>query len=77
MLRAILLLIVLFLVSRVVLRLLRANGATASKPGEKDLTHMVRCAHCATFVPATDALMDGELPYCSDAHRRLGPGQSA
>ena len=76
MLRAILLLMVLILISRLLLRLLRGIATPTSRSKDKVVAHMVRCAHCATFVPAADALSDGDLPYCSDAHRRLGPVRS-
>ncbi|MGI4779591.1 MAG: PP0621 family protein [Janthinobacterium lividum] len=35
---------------------------------------MVRCAHCALHLPATDALPGPGGVYCSPAHRRAGPG---
>lgn len=34
----------------------------------------VACAHCGVHLPGSDALMDGEKAYCSEAHRRAGPG---
>ncbi len=73
MLRAILLLIVFIVIGRLLLRLLPGFGPPAARSNEKVVAHMVRCSHCATFVPAVDAVMDGELYYCSDDHRRLGP----
>jgi uncharacterized protein len=33
---------------------------------------MVRCAHCGTYVPRSDAVRDGDATYCSSEHRRLG-----
>ena len=33
---------------------------------------MVRCAHCGVHLPAADALAEGQLHYCSPAHRALG-----
>ena len=42
---------------------------------------MLRCAHCGLHLPAADALgtraSDDSLGYCSEAHRRLGPGPSS
>jgi uncharacterized protein len=38
---------------------------------------MVRCAHCGLHLPAADAVADGALAYCTDEHRRLGPGPEA
>jgi uncharacterized protein len=33
----------------------------------------VSCAHCGVHLPAGDAVRDGEIHYCSDAHRLAGP----
>ena len=50
----------------------RGNGAARAKqPTAARPVEMVACAHCGVHLPAQDALVDG--PYCSDAHRRLGP----
>jgi len=41
-------------------------------PGEEA---MVACSHCGVYGPVSDMLRDGEgQHYCSEAHRRLGPG---
>ncbi len=38
------------------------------------LTQMRRCAHCGVHVPADEAVVDtADRPYCSLAHRDLGP----
>ena len=34
---------------------------------------MVRCVHCGLHLPEREAVADGALRYCTDAHRRLGP----
>lgn len=34
---------------------------------------MVSCAHCGTFVPASEAVRADGLDYCSPAHVRLPP----
>ncbi len=35
---------------------------------------MLACAHCGVHVPPLDAHTDAAgVPYCSDAHRLLGP----
>ncbi len=31
------------------------------------------CAHCGVHLPANEALLDGRLAYCSEAHRLAGP----
>lgn len=30
---------------------------------------MVRCAHCGVFLPASDALIEGDRAWCDRAHR--------
>lgn len=34
---------------------------------------MVACAHCGLHIPASEALMLDERPYCSASHRDAGP----
>jgi uncharacterized protein len=34
---------------------------------------MVRCAQCGVHLPASEAVAEGELRFCSVAHRALGP----
>ena len=36
-------------------------------------TAFLVCANCGVHLPATDAVKDGALAYCSDAHRLAGP----
>jgi uncharacterized protein len=49
----------------------RERKAAAPKP-----ITMVRCAHCGTHLPPEEAVAEGELRYCSQAHRQLGPRAS-
>lgn len=35
---------------------------------------MVQCAHCGLHLASSDALPEGSRLYCSEGHRRLGPG---
>lgn len=43
-------------------------------PPPTQLTTMQRCAHCGVHLPAPEALQDRDgRPYCSAAHRELGP----
>jgi len=37
---------------------------------------MVRCAHCGLHLAAAEAVQDGGLRYCSEAHRRAGSARS-
>jgi uncharacterized protein len=36
---------------------------------------MVRCAHCGLHLAVAEALQDGGLSYCSEAHRLAGPAR--
>jgi uncharacterized protein len=38
-----------------------------------DAESMVACAHCGVHLPRGDAVADGALVYCSEAHRIAGP----
>ncbi len=38
---------------------------------------LVPCAHCGVYVPVDEAVREGELSYCCDEHRRLGPKSSS
>jgi uncharacterized protein len=45
---------------------------------ERDVTaapaqDMVQCAHCGVHLPRGDAVFDGALAYCGEAHRLAGP----
>lgn len=55
----------------------RPGGAgaadAAGKPAPGPVV-MVECAHCGLHLAAADALPEGSRLYCSDSHRRLGPG---
>jgi uncharacterized protein len=37
------------------------------------LRAMVACAHCGLHIPASEALMLDDRPYCSAGHRDAGP----
>jgi uncharacterized protein len=32
-----------------------------------------RCAHCGVHLPINDAVVEGGIAYCSEAHRLAGP----
>jgi uncharacterized protein len=55
----------------------RGGGRRADRASPKGPTTFLVCAHCGVHVPAPDAVRDGELSYCSDAHRLAGPQDSA
>lgn len=48
-------------------------GGTLAKPPVGPV-EMVACAHCGLHLASGDAVAEGARLYCSDAHRRLGPG---
>jgi uncharacterized protein len=50
----------------------RKVSGRAGKSATPTIT-FVACAHCGVHLPGSDALMDGEKAYCSEAHRRAGP----
>ncbi len=70
--RLIILALVIWLIYRMVRRMLAKPDNTkpaSPSPG----TNMVRCAHCGIHIPETEALFRDDRPYCSDAHREAGP----
>lgn len=40
--------------------------------GSRPVERMVLCAHCSVHMPEGEALRDGSLFYCCEAHRRAG-----
>ncbi|NTV10667.1 MAG: hypothetical protein HGA47_07815 [Zoogloea sp.] len=49
------------------------GGRRADSPPAAEAERMVACAQCGVHVPESEAVFDGEVPYCSIEHRRLGP----
>lgn len=47
------------------------NPRDAHQP--KKPTAFAVCAHCGVHLPMSDAVLDGQSAYCSDAHRLAGP----
>jgi len=45
-------------------------ASSAPPPVEK----MVACAHCGVNLPRSEALESAGRFYCSEEHRRIGPG---
>jgi uncharacterized protein len=50
----------------------RVQDAEA-KDRPRQPTSFAVCAHCGVHLPMTDAVLDGQTAYCSDAHRLAGP----
>jgi uncharacterized protein len=46
-----------------------SGGGRASDGAQE----MVACAHCGLHVPLKDAISQGELHFCGEPHRLLGP----
>jgi uncharacterized protein len=40
----------------------------------REVTRVVKCAHCGLHVPENEALQVEQDYYCSEEHRRLGRG---
>ncbi|MBS4099606.1 MAG: hypothetical protein KGZ83_22600 [Sulfuricella sp.] len=38
----------------------------------KQMEDMVRCAHCAVYLPKNESIPSGEQYFCCEDHRRLG-----
>jgi uncharacterized protein len=51
----------------------RTPGARRRAAAPEPTPTFVACAHCGVHLPAADAVTDGALRYCSDAHRLAGP----
>lgn len=68
MLRLILLAAAIWLAIVFIRQLLQGGKPPARdrRGGEQD---MVRCAHCGTHVPESEAIQDGNRFYCSERHR--------
>jgi len=49
----------------------RADGAAARQTPPP--AAFAVCAHCGVHLPMNDAVLDGQIAYCSDAHRLAGP----
>lgn len=57
-------------------RLTRPAPPPAAKSGTETPKPMVRCAHCGIHLPREEALAEGSLWYCSQAHLTQGPRHS-
>lgn len=52
----------------------RADASTRKPAAPAPPQAMLACAHCGLHLPQAEARMDAAgRPYCSDAHRLLGP----
>lgn len=54
--------------------LARPRKASArSRKAATPTVAFVACAHCGVHLPDSDAVMDGQKAYCSEAHKLAGP----
>jgi len=62
------------LLAVIVYLLLRNLARRQGKPpGTPPAQKMVICAHCGVHLPESESLNSGELHYCCEQHRGLGP----
>ncbi|AJE20465.1 PP0621 family protein [Azotobacter chroococcum] len=54
-------------------RLTRPAAPPVTRAEPETPKPMVRCAHCGVHLPREEALADGRLWYCSQAHLTQGP----
>ncbi|MEK6770149.1 MAG: PP0621 family protein [Pseudomonadota bacterium] len=77
MIRRILSILIIVLVAGLVWWLVRKarerRRQQRSDRARPDIEPMVACAHCGVHIPRHEASWNGDVPYCSDAHRRAGP----
>jgi uncharacterized protein len=44
------------------------NEQVSRNPAESAVQNMVKCEHCGTFIPESEAFFNGRQPYCSKEH---------
>ena len=67
-------LLMLGLLAVIVYLILRKVRRRQGKPpGAPPAQKMVTCVHCGVHLPESESLKSGELHYCCEQHRRLGP----
>lgn len=72
LLRVVLVLLVVGLIIWLLSTRLRSRATKASRPLQQPEA-FARCAHCGVHLPIKDAVVDGGIAYCSEAHRLAGP----
>jgi uncharacterized protein len=73
----ILVLIVIWWVRRALHRPTGGAGASGARSRARDEAldgpeRMLACAHCGVHVPESEGVLEGEVFFCSEDHRRLG-----
>ncbi len=67
------LLVLILVIAVVVVVWWAVRRPTVERASAAKLQSMVSCAHCGLHVPVAEAVMFEERPYCTAAHRDLGP----
>lgn len=49
--------------------------AAKGRAGATSMERVLECAHCGVHVPESEGVSVEGRFYCSEAHRRLGPGR--
>jgi uncharacterized protein len=52
---------------------LRNKQRDAPSAAPTGAQNMVACAHCGVHLPMNEAVKEGELHFCGEPHRLLGP----
>ena len=76
LLRVVLVLLVVGLVVWLLSTRARSRATRGSRPSQQPEA-FARCAHCGVHLPIKDAVVDGGIAYCSEAHRLAGPRDRA
>lgn len=62
-------LIFLFAIAAVIYLLLKSYRMADSAGKQTSAEDMVRCAHCGVHLPVSESVREGDLYFCSVAHR--------
>lgn len=73
----ILIIVLLVLVAVWLIRRAFARPRQDDRPvdGPARVGELVRCARCGVHLPSAEARRVEGVPYCSEEHARLGPGE--
>lgn len=68
----ILLLVAIAFVVWGVLRAYQRSLHPPSRPAQREVEDMVKCAHCGVNLPRSEAIYSGGSFFCTPEHQRLG-----
>jgi len=66
--------VLVYFILRSYQRSLRRRGEPPAARGSA-AEDMVRCARCGVHLPRSESVLSSGETYCSEEHRRLGPGK--